>query len=327
VSTKIPVQFLSPGPKTFAVAFAVLLVGVLSVLLVRLPPKKKNLSIKVLALASTGNWAAGGTADGTIRIWNLKDGRATNTALGFTGELNDLRFSAADKYLAVANRNITLVSLQTPDEQRVVRDDQANYGTVRFSANGRSILTVNGKGAVLTIDLTPGTILPGHCCTSIWGEVDFTPEGSRVVWAGHWPGLWDLRSGTLVGRFTESRQFMTFGPITWGVGGTVFMGSQDGRVYQWDAEARKLLRTSPPQFGYVHSIAVLGNSGWIAYAAENGPVHLWHPETGASRIATAARTTSNLVFDESRSRTALGTASGTVEFWDLVEGRILNTLD
>jgi WD40 repeat protein len=320
-------QHLSPGPKTFAAAFAVLLFGVLSVLLMRLPPKKKNLSIRVLALASTGNWAAGGTTDGTIRIWNLKDGRATNNTLGSAGELNDLRFSPADKYLAVANRNITLVSLQTPDAQRVVRDDHANYGTVRFRADGRSLLTVNGKGAVLTIDLTTGTIRPGHCCTSIWGEVDYTPNGSRVVWAGHWPGLWDLGSGSLVGRLTESRQIMTFGPIAWGAGGTVFMGSQDGRVYQWDVEARKLLRTSPQQPGYVRSIAVLGNSGWIAHAAENGPVHLWHPETGTSRIVTAARTTSNLVFDESRNTTAFGTASGMVEFWDLVGGRVLNTLD
>lgn len=326
VSTKIPVQFSSPGPKTFAAA-GVLLFGALSALLVRLPPRKSSLSIRVLALASTGNWVAGGTADGAISIWNLKDGRAIKNALGLAGRLNDLRFDAAGKYLAVANRNITLVLLQTLDVQRQIRDDDANYGTVRFSADGRSILTVNGKGAVFTIDHTAGTILPGYCCTSIWGEVDFTPDGTRVIWAGHWPGLWDLRSGTLIGRLTERRQVMTLGPIAWGAGGTVFMGSQDGRVYQWDVEARKLLRTSPPQPGYVRSIAVLGNSGWIAYAAENGPVHLWHPETGASRAAIAARTTSNLVFDESRSRTALGTASGTVEFWDLVGGRVLKTLD
>lgn len=312
-----------PGPKTFAVVIGVLLVGSL----LRLPPKKKDLSIKVVALASHGKWAVGGTADGTIRIWSLDHGRVTHHALEVAGKLNDLRFSAGDQYLAVANHNLTLVPLQNLDVRRVVRDDEANYGTVRFSGDGRLLLTVTGRGAVFTIDIATGTILPGHCCTSIWGEVDFTPDGRRVVWAGHWPGVWDLGSRTLVGRFTESRQSMTYGPIAWGAGGTVFMGSQDGRIYQWDVEARTLLRISPPQPGYVHSIAVLGISGWIAYASADGPVHLWRPETGESRIATAARTTSNLVFDPDRGRTALGTASGTVEFWDLVEGRIVNTLD
>jgi WD40 repeat protein len=312
---------------TFAAVFAALLLGFLSVLVVQSPPKEKNPSVRVLAVSSTGKWTAGGTSDGTIRIWNLKDAPPTSKTLESTGKLNDLRFSGADKYLAVANQDITLVSLQSGDAQRAVRDDHANYGVVRFSADERSLLTVNGKGAIIAIDLTTGAVRPGHCCTSIWGEVDFTPDGSRVVWAGHWPGLWDLRSGTLAGRLTEGRQFMTFGPIAWDAGGTVFMGSQDGRVYQWDLETRKLLRTSPPQPGYVHSIAVLGNGGWIAYAGESGPVHLWHPQTGASRTVQAARTTSNLVFDGSRNRAALGTASGTVEFWDLVEGRVLNTLD
>jgi hypothetical protein len=75
----------------------------------------------------------------------------------------------------------------------------------------------------------------------------------------------------------------------------------------------------------VYTIAVLGTSGWVAYAAEGGPVHLWHPSTGAIRIVQAARTTSNLVFDESRYRTALGTESGQVEFWDLVAAQLLTT--
>jgi len=57
---------------------------------------------------------------------------------------------------------------------------------------------------------------------------------------------------------------------------------------------------------------------------EGGAVHLWRPETGATQIIVGARTTSNLVFDESRKRTALGTERGNVEFWDLIEGRLLS---
>jgi WD40 repeat protein len=295
--------------------------------MLRLPPIQRNQTITVVALGSTGKWAAGGTSDGTIRIWDLTDARATGKVLAVTGKLNDLRFSVADEYLAVANQDITLFPLQAGAVQRVIRDDHANYGAVRFSADGRSLLTINGKGAVSTIDLTAGVVQPGHCCTSVWGDVDFTPDGKQVVWAGHWPGLWNLRSGTLTSRLTESRQFMAFGPIAWDAGGTVFMGSQDGRVYQWDLETRRLVRTSPAKPGYVHSITAVGDTGWIAFSEASGPVHLWQPETGASRTVPRARTTSNLVFDASRKRTALGTVTGTIEFWDLVEGRLLNTLD
>ena len=326
-SKRMPVQFPNPAPKTFAAACAVLLVGVLCVLVVWSPHREVSRQLRVLALSSDGRWIAGGTPQGTIRIWDLEGATPPSKALESAGDLNDLRFSRNAEYLAIANKNITIVHLSGGGEPRIVRADQANYGSVRFSSDGRSLLTINGKGAVMTIDLSTGAINPGHCCTSIWGEVDYSPDGTQVVWAGHWPGVWDLRSGVMVGRLTETREFMTFGPIAIDPSGeTIYMGSQDGRVYQWNLELRKLLRKSQPQAGYVHTISVLGRSGWVAYAAEGGAVHLWHPETGATRIVAAARTTSNLVFDESHNRTALGTELGNVEFWDLIEGRLLSTV-
>ena len=320
-------QFPNPGPKTFAVASALVLACVLCVLVVLSPHREPSPRLSVLALSSTGRWLAGGTPEGNIRIWDLQAATPPNQAVESTGNLNDLRFSKNDEYLAVANKNITLLPRSSGGEPHIVRADQANYGSVRFSIDGRSLLTINGKGAVMTIDLTTGATRPSYCCTSIWGEVEFSPDGTQVLWAGHWPGVWDLRSSVLAGRLTKAREFMTFGPIAIDhTGQTIFMGSQDGRVYQWNLGMHNLLRKSQPQSGYVHTIAVLGQSGWVAYAAEGGAVHLWHPETGATRIIEGAHSTSNLVFDESRKRTALGTERGNVEFWDLIEGRLLSTL-
>jgi WD40 repeat protein len=292
------------------------------------PKKGRDRTLKVLAISSTGKWVAGGASDGTIRIWKLDDAPPLVKTLETGGPLNDLRFSEPADSLAVANRDITLIALQAGGaRRRVVRDDHSNYGTVRFSADGQSLLTINGKGEILTVDVATGAAQLRYCCSSIWGEVDFAPDGNRLIWAGHWPGLWDLREGALVGRLTETRQSMTFGPIAWDTDGTVFLGSQDGRVYQWDWATRRLVRTSPAQSSYVHSIAVVGNTGWIASAAESGPIWLWNPKSGASRTVPAVRTTSNLVFDPSRNSTAFANSSGIIEFWNLVEGHRLSTVD
>jgi hypothetical protein len=72
---------------------------------------------------------------------------------------------------------------------------------------------------------------------------------------------------------------MTFDPIADNAHGEVFLGSQDGQVHQWEMRTRKLLRKSPLLSGYVRTIAILGDSGWVAYAA-----------TGMSRVVSAART-------------------------------------
>jgi WD40 repeat protein len=270
---------------------------------------------------------AGGTSTGYVRIWDIQAPTTPHKVVDSTGPLNDLRFSRNAEYLAIANRNITLVPLAKEGKSIVVRGDQANYGSVRFSTDGRLLLTVNGKGEIMTIDLASGVGRPFHCCSSIWGEVGFSLDGTRAFWAGHWPGVWDLHSMTLLGRLTERREFMAFGPIA--IDPTeplLYMGSQDGRVYQWNIETLRLLGKSQALSDYVHSIAVLGKSGWVAYAAEGGAIHLWHPKTGTSRAVQAARPTTNLVFDESRNRTALGTNSGQVEFWDLIDERLLGRL-
>jgi WD40 repeat protein len=320
------VQIPDPGPKALAAASAVLLAAVVGVFVSMSPHQEASRKIRVLALSSSGRWMAGGTPKGSIYIWDLQQSTSAAKIVESTGTLNDLRFSRDGEYLAIANKNIVLVPLSSGGEPRVVRADKANYGSVRFSSGSRSLLTINGQGSVILINLSTGLVSPVYCCSSIWGDVDFSPDETQLLWAGHWPGVWDLRSGALIGRLTKSREFMTFGPIaTDPKQKLIYMGSQDGRVYEWSLETRKPLGKSPPQSGYVYTIAVLGTSGWVAYAAEDGPVHLWHPRTGANRIVQAARTTSNLVFDESRNQTTLGTESGYVEFWDLVAGRLLST--
>ena len=100
----------------------------------------------------------------------------------------------------------------------VVRNDHANYGAVRFSSDGRSLLTINGVGAILTIDLATGScparpLLQLNLATSISLQMAIASSG-----LGTGPGFSDLRSGALAGRLTENRQVMTFWPDRFGCG-------------------------------------------------------------------------------------------------------------
>ena len=270
---------------------------------------------------------AAGTAEGAIRIWDLKERNRSLRFKSSPGTLNDLRFTADEQLLAIANRNLTLVHVEGMKSKIEIFADESNYGSVRFSPDGKFILTINGKGAILIVDRIAKSITKKHCCSTIWGDVDFGLDGRLAIWAGHWPGVLDLHSGRLLGRLTAAPEVMTFGPVLIDRSmNCIFMGSQDGRVYQWDLGTRKLLRTSPAQAGYVRTISPIGGSGYIAYAADSGPVKLWNPESGNSRTVPAALTTSNLIFDETRNLMAFGTAKGEVEFWDLLSGRMIEKL-
>jgi WD40 repeat protein len=322
----IPTVRWNPGPQTFALAVAALAAAAILSLAISAPPMPVDRGITVVAVTETGGTIAAGTADGAVRVWD----RATATAaqsLDLGGPLNDLRFSPSNGHLAVANRNLSLVDWRSGATPRTLRADQANYGVVRYHAEPGSILTINGKGEILLITVATGAGRRIHCCSSIWGDVEFVPGRPHVVWGGHWPAVGNLGLGGLAGTLTPVRQFMAFGPVVVSQDGErVFMGSQEGRVYVWDLPARRLLRRSPPQAGYVDTIAALGDSGWLAYAARGGPMHLWHTGTDEHQIIHPARPTSNLVFNPAMNWIAWGTASGTVELWDPRTMRRLDVL-
>lgn len=284
----------------------------------RKPPPKE---LRVLALSSSGRYLAAGTSAGAIQLWNLRTRTLIRTFESPFGTLNDLQFSPEESYLAVANRNLTMFSTANPGERLALRDDEANYGSIRFHPTTPTVLTINGKGEVMTLNLPSKQRNFSYCCTSIWGDVDFDSSGTRVIWAGHWPGISDLITNQLLGRFTKTYQEMTFGPIAIDAPQSlILMGSQDGRVYAWNSQTRELVARSRALPGYVRTIAVLDH-GWLTFASTGGPIHLWNPLASKHEQLQHARPTSNLIYDAARHRTLFGNASGKIEAWDLLNRR------
>jgi len=302
-----------------ALSFCVIVLCVLAVFLSSRKPRVDR-RVSNVAVSSTGSWLAAGTAQGKITVWNQTNGTAPQQITFSTapyGELNDLRFSPDEHVLAIASGDLGMYAPAESASPRLLRSDHENYGSVRFSRDGQNLLVVTGAEMIETLDAHSGVLRIKECCSSIYGEVTFTPDGQAIANAGHWPSLWDARSGALLGRLTTNREFATFRPIAFdNRRGTILMGSQDGRVYAWNLRKRQLVAISPPQSAYVDTLAV-STTGWVVFAGFGEGVELWNPDTGQRRSWAAARPTSNLVLGPDGTSIIFGTANGTVEFWDI----------
>jgi WD40 repeat protein len=269
-----------------------------------------------VALSSTGRWLAGGTPQGKVTIWDRASGTAPRQIDLRHGPLNDLQFSPDETLLAIASRDLGIYDLGQSAALRTLRSDERNYGTVRFSRDGETALVITGKAVIEALDTHSGATRLKVCCSSIYGEVAFIPDGRAIVNAGHWPSVWDARSGQLVGRLTTNRQNYTFRPIGFdGARGTILMGSQDGRVYVWDLTTRQLVAISAAQSDYVDTLAVSA-AGWVVYAGFGKMLRLWNPQTGQQRSLPAALPTSNLIVGPDGTSIIFGTADGRIEYWD-----------
>jgi WD40 repeat protein len=245
-----------------------------------------------------------------------------------TGELNDLQFSPDERSLAIANLNLTVYTVKDLTLLGTLRGDGRNYGTARFSADGRRLLTTTGAATIEVMDANSGETQTNICCSTIYGEAGFDPDGTMIVTAGHWPALWDARSGKLVRRLTRDREFEAFGPIAFDpVRGWIFMGSQDGRVYSWDLRTGQRTAISSGRAGYVDSTAAFGASPWIGYGTPGGPIRLWNPDNGEERQLAGAAATSNLVAGAEPNSVFFGTEAGFVELWDIASSKLSQRYD
>jgi WD40 repeat protein len=282
------------------------------------PPVDRRVSN--VALSSSGRWLAVGTAQGKVTVWDqtrLTRPDVPQQVAFAHGSLNDLHFSPDEHVLAIASEDLGIYTPATSAAPRLLRSDHANYGSARFSLDGQVLLVIIGNALIETIDANSGAVRLKVCCSSIYGDAVFSPDGQEIVNAGHWPRLWDARSGRLIATLTTNREFYAFRPITFDTSrDAILMGSQDGRVYAWDLKTRQRISVSPPQPAYVDAVAVSTN-GWVFFAGFGRDVQIWNPDTGQRRSLPAARPTSNLVLGPDGTSIIFGTADGTIEYWDL----------
>ena len=287
---------------------------------------KINHALSSLVLSRTGRWLASGTQGGQIIVRDQESGNLSQQVDFTGGPLNDLQFSPDERSLAIAGESLAIYSLESPTAFRLLRDDGRNYGSVRYSEDGTTLLVITGEGAIETIDARSGVTRLHMCCSSVYGEVTFTPDGQAIVSAGHWPRIWDPRSGQLLAALTANRQFETFRPIAFDPRrNTVVMGSQDGRVYAWDLATKQLIGRSAAQPAYVDILAVAGD-GRILFAGFGKSLRVWNPGSGDQRLWPDARPASNLILSRDGELVTFGTSNGTIETWDTRSGRIVTDL-
>jgi WD40 repeat protein len=166
-----------------------------------------------VALSASGRWLAAGTARGEITVWDETRPDVPQRVAFPRGSLNDLHFSPDEHVLAIASEDLGIYDLTKSTAPRLLRSDHGHYGSVRFSQDGRTLLVITAASLIETIDKPSGASRLKICCDSYYGEVVFTPDGQTIANAGHWPRLWDARSGRLVAALAANREIATLRPI------------------------------------------------------------------------------------------------------------------
>jgi WD40 repeat protein len=177
-----------------------------------LPPKAVfTPAVRCLAASADGRWAASGTDEGEVQIWDAAALEVRRTLPHKHARLNCLAFDPRDGTLAANDGGGVCLWDPASGEQRrqLPRGSRDALQCLAYAPTGRLIATGSADGRVRLLDLdAPGhdyRVLAGH--TQAVSCLAFAPDG-RTLASGSPDGtvrLWHVATGLNVAIFDPGR--------------------------------------------------------------------------------------------------------------------------
>ena len=280
-------------------------------------------AVQCCAISPDGRWAASGSSDQTVVVWDVEAGVAVRVLAGHDAAVNACAFSPDGALIASAgaDRTLRLWDRASGEQRAVLHRHRHILTSCVFTPDGRAVVCGAADGAVAVIDVGSSAatqILSNHtdwvndCAVSPNGRliVSASSDGSAKVWeatmrrrAARPPGHshWVLACAAEPG------------------GTRVVTASADCSMIRWDARSAEPLRTLIGHEDAVRGCAVSAGGGLLASASADKSVRLWDAPSGRVHSVLAGHRdwVNACAFDRNGALLASVSNDRTLRLWDV----------
>ena len=239
--------------------------------------------IEALTMTSDGQRALSGSADCSLKLWNLECERDMPAQpSGHDGIVSSV--AVTRKWAVSASRDGTLKvwNWENGQEENILRGHDHWVFAVALTRDGRRIVSGGGNGLIKIWDL-----VTGHEVCALMGHVGqvravaVTTDGRLMVSASddHTIKVWDLESGREL-RTLRGHTERVMGVAVTPDGRQVVSASFDETLKVWDLESGQTLRTLRGHNNAVTAVAVTPDARRAVSASYDHTLRMWDLASG-----------------------------------------------
>jgi WD40 repeat protein len=297
-------------------------------------------NVQALAIDQKGKFIVSGSADETIKVWNLKSGTLVRT-IQESASVTALTIDPSGRYIIsgnYSNGDIKIWSLNAGNLLRVIRRRERVY-SLTMDPTGRFIAAGTENGLILVWDFRSGKLIRTINARKTSGvffqiyAVAIDPTGQFLVSNGRQGEVmvWRFRTGELVRTLSGHSRGVNAVAID-PAGEVVVSGSSDNTIKIWNLENGNLLRTLEghvvSNYNSVRTVGVDKTGRFIVSGDEQGVIKIWDLESGTilKTIQAHGAGILTIAIDPTAQFIVSGSRDHTIKIRELRTGEILAEL-
>lgn len=278
--------------------------------------------INALAIGPDGKTLVSGSADQTIKVWDLATGKELRTLTGHTSFINTLAIGPDGKTLVSgsADQTIKVWDLATGKELRTLKGHTGFINALDISHDGQILASGSADQTIKVWDLATGKelrTLKGH--TGFINSLDISPDGRTLVSgsADQTLKVWNLSSGKEEQTLAGHAGFINTVVLS-PDGQTVLSSSTDKTIKVWSLATGTVVQTLTGHQGFINPIALSSDGQTLVSGSSDQTIKVWNLTTGAvTHTLNCGTDLKHFVISPDWQTIASGSGGKDIKVWQL----------